>query len=170
LNKNLWLFIDIDGCVMHNIFNNSFYTNDTEKIESIINTYKNARDVEVYSEFVEWFKRITESKEYDIEDITFITGRQENCFGWLTDIQLRPLEKYHWFDVHYFYNHSKHTWELYKSFKVHCVLDALQYSNYRGQIKIYDDYDFSKELKEVLDMDFEFYVIKEKEDWNGRKR
>ncbi|MFW9872408.1 MAG: hypothetical protein ACFFG0_04840 [Candidatus Thorarchaeota archaeon] len=166
MNKNLWLFIDIDGCIMPNMFSKGFYTNNREKIESIIDTYHNAKEASIYFEFFEWFKRITSNKEYEIFEITFISGRQENCFGWLTNMQLKPLEKFRGFDVRYFYNHAKHTWDIYKSFKVNSILDALNFSNYRGMIKIYDDYDLEHDFKQALDKEFEFNLIRQKEDWN----
>ena len=166
MNKNVWLFIDIDGCIMNNMFNNVFYTNDQEKIINIVSAYQKSRCIGLYPEFIEFYKRVVDNKDYEITDITFITGRQENCFGWLTDMQLKLLEKIHWFDVRYFYNHSKHTWKIYRSFKVHTVLDSIQYSNFKGMIKIYDDLNLQKEFQEALDKDFEFYIIRDKEDWN----
>ena len=166
MNKNVWLFIDIDGCIMDSMFNNAFYDTDQQKISSIISAYEKGRSIKLYPEFIEWYKRITHNEDFEIEAITFITGRQENCFGWLTYIQMLPLEKIHWFGINYFYQYGKHTWEAYRQFKTHSILDSLSFSNFTGQIKIYDDFDFLEDLEEILDRRFEFHLIKDKEDWN----
>lgn len=167
MKQKLWLFLDIDGCIMDNVFaNGKFYTNDMEKIDKIINAYERSRTIALYPEFIDFFKRIVNNEKYDIEEITFITGRQENVFGWLTEMQLRSLERIHWFYIKYYHNFGKHTWELYKTFKIHSVLDALQFTQFRGMIKIYDDMDFSLEFMENLDRPHEFYLINKKEDWN----
>lgn len=166
MNKKVWFFIDIDGCILPNMFNNAFYSNDEEKVISIISAYNNAKGIELYPEFIEFYKRIVDNEDYDIEEITFVTGRQENVFGWITDTQLKPLEKIRWFYIHYFYNFGKHTWKVYKHFKIHTILNSLQFSEFRGLIKIYDDLDLSIEFQESLDKDFEFYLIENKEDWN----
>lgn len=167
MKQNLWLFIDIDNCIMDSIFDNKFYDNDYEKIETIIKAYKKGKYKEIYKEFIEFYKRITSNEQYDIEEITFVTGRQENVMGWFTEKHLELLHDIHWFTIHYFYNFAKHTWEIYRNFKINCILDAIQYTQFRGLIKIYDDLDVSKEFKEVLDKPHEFYLIKSKEDWNA---
>lgn len=166
--QSVQFFIDIDGCVMPDMFSRVFYKDETEKLIHIAAIYKNAveTDFQLFLEFIEFYKRITSNPNYDIEEITFVTGRQENCFGWLTEKQLKPLEKIHWFHIHYFYNFAKHTAEVYQNFKVHTILDTIQFNEFRGILRIYDDWDLSNEFEASLDIPFEFNLITNREDWN----
>ena len=166
--QKVWYFIDIDGCIMPDMFSNVFYKDDQEKLIQIASVYKNAREknYQLYPEFIEFYTRINSNELCEIEEITFVTGRQDNCFGWLTEKQLKPLEKLRWFHIYYFYNFSKHTNKVYKNFKVSTVLNALEFNEFRGVLKIYDDWDLSKEFEDALDVPFEFNLIEKKEDWN----
>ena len=166
MKPRTWYFLDIDGCILPNIFDNTFYTNDQEKLESIIKAYQKAKDVSLYPEFVEWWNR---NVIKTINKVRFITGRQEDIFGWLTKTQLKPLilplKEY----IYYYPNHFTHDWNLYLRVKINKILEIIETkfdnANYTEEVKIYDDHDFSKELKENLEYPFEFHLIQSKEDW-----
>lgn len=169
MKERVWYFIDIDGCIMPNIFDNSFYQNDQEKVESIAKVYKwcAENNIALYPEFIEWYKRIILNIDKIVGTI-FVTGRQENVFGWLTQYQLNPL-RYHYnqFEIEYFPNKVDHNWKEYIGFKLRTIAS---YARFRGHFKIYDDLDFSKELENTLielGTSFEFHLIKQKEDWKS---
>lgn len=165
MNKKVWLFIDIDGCIMDNMFENSkFYENDLEKIENIIQAYEKAKTTKLYPEFIDWYVRTVDNKEKIIKEIVFTTGRQADIFGWITKTQLKFLREFHPFTTLYFNENLIHTWELYKKFKLYCLQKFTIHPE--DKIEIYDDTDFSEEYKKVLKKNFEFHLIQDKEDWN----
>lgn len=142
MKKSTWYFIDIDGCIMPSSFSNVFYKNDEEKLETINRIYNKVvkEETKLFPGFVKFYEKINNIKLNPIEEITFITGRQENVFGWLTEMQLKPLNLISSnYDVRYFYNKVNHTKENYKNFKLHEILNIISFTNFKGIIEVFDD-------------------------------
>lgn len=166
--KRTWYFIDIDGCIMPNIFNNQFYKNDKEKLEVIANVYQKVvnEKIQLYPQFIQWFRQ-----NLNNNIIQFITGRQYNIFGYLTTYQLFPLREISptFRPTLYYPDDLKHTWNNYLKFKIKTIYNIIKTHDCEGDyIHIYDDFDLSKELKileMILDIKIEFHLITKPEDW-----
>lgn len=128
---------DIDGCICKSIFPNLEEKADIKKLKTKI------LKTQLYQEFIEYYKRITENNNIKIY---FITGRKYKDFGPETKLQLKPLGQ----DLNIIfypdiYSHSKFQ---YFTFKIRSILKIVaelkkiadvSAQTDLGKINIFDD-------------------------------
>lgn len=80
---------------------------------------------------------------------------------------MKPLEKINSrFYPIYFPNVANHSKDTYKHFKISFITTELNFSEFKGEIKVYDDNDYYfEELKRTLNVDCSCYLAKNNDDW-----
>ena len=141
--KEIFIF-DIDGCILHSKFPD-IHDNSQSKEIVIKEVLKNGNMVRLFPEFIEYYEKNCRAAE----TIFFMTGRQKNSLGELTERQLSPLNRIKPFQMIYYPEGTSHIATNYFDWKVNQLVEIFKkYNNSEHHnidsknkyiFKIYDD-------------------------------
>lgn len=174
IKKKVFL-IDIDGCIMNNLFQNFPLKEQSQKEREIIinDVIKNGLNTKLFTNFIQYY-----SKNCVDHTVIFITGRQRSEFKELTEKQLFPLKAINpHFIIDYYPEDRTHDPKNYFSWKKNSI--KLYINDEKTKYLIFDDLDnYFKDLKFYfwdlkylgvfsLNYDVSYFKVNSNEDWNN---
>lgn len=117
MNNSIFL-IDIDGCILPNLFTNYGWAKKQDQDIVIKEVNEKGKDVRLFPNFIEYYRVICK----DAQKIYFITGRQEAPFRNLTLINLKALWDLQYdFTIIWYPPDRKHTSKKYFKWKTNTI-------------------------------------------------